>query len=138
MAEILLRVKDKINSSPYLNAQCTKRGDVIVVCPDGWRWGFRELDDPQYRVVCIPQMSVSEAQAFVVGEMETSPQPASMLRHRRAFRLDLEHPSLPESFQTWLADDTRTVAVWTLDLPLETLRALKQRKPPLEDPGVFE
>lgn len=54
MAEILLRVVDKTNDDKQLDAQCSKRGDVIVVMPDGWAWGREELKSDVWRIVKLP------------------------------------------------------------------------------------
>lgn len=54
MAEILLRVVDKTNEDKALDALCSKRGDVIVVKPDGWPWGTEELKSDVWRVVKLP------------------------------------------------------------------------------------
>lgn len=54
MAEILFFVEDKTNDDKELNAQAYKRGDVVVVCPDGWPWGREELKDPRFRIVKVP------------------------------------------------------------------------------------
>ena len=54
MAEMLVRVVDKIGADVYKNAQCTKRGDVIVAQADGWGWGTQEQVNPHYRIVKLP------------------------------------------------------------------------------------
>ena len=54
MAELLVRVVDKTNDDKKLDAQCSKRGDVIVVQPDGWPWGREELKSEVWRIVKLP------------------------------------------------------------------------------------
>ena len=38
-------------------------GDVIVVCPDGWKWG-REECLPNYVVIKVPTLTVEEAKKY--------------------------------------------------------------------------
>jgi hypothetical protein len=39
-------------------------GDVIVVRPDGWKWGKRECL-PEFIVVKVPELSIEDAQEYV-------------------------------------------------------------------------
>lgn len=55
MAELLVRVVDKVHpTDPDKNLQCTKKGDVIWICPDGWNWGREELANPEWRIMKMP------------------------------------------------------------------------------------
>jgi len=42
MAEILVRLKNNTHSDPIKDRMCYKRGDVVVVMPDGHPWGSSE------------------------------------------------------------------------------------------------
>ena len=53
MAELLIRVMDKAKTTKHNGRYHTKAGDVIVVKPDGHRWGRKEVIDP-YRVFQLP------------------------------------------------------------------------------------
>lgn len=91
MAELLVRVVDKRNlNDPYKDAQLTKRGDVIVVCPDGWAWSVKEQTNPEWRIVKLPQMTVSEASVYLAPEMNTDPHNPSRVLQARAFSLDVD------------------------------------------------
>jgi len=69
MAEMLLRVVDKINDTDdALNAQCTKRGDVIVICPDGWPWSETERTSPDWKIVKVPGVAVDDLTGFLAEE----------------------------------------------------------------------
>lgn len=118
-----MRVVDKIGDDIYRDAQLTKRGDVIVVCPDGWAWGAEELSSPDWRIVRVPGLGMIEAEAMLAPETESSliAEPSPLLR-RRMFELNLD-----------------AVPTGPRDLVLDVLafRALKKRKPaPLVD-GVI-
>lgn len=90
MAELLVRVVDKVNADDfYLDCQCTKRGDVIAVVPDGWDWGREERANPEWTILSVPDMSVGEAQMLVSAEPAQALAPSRTLQ-RRAFGLDLD------------------------------------------------
>lgn len=147
MAELYIRVIDKINADFYLNQQCTKAGDVIVACPDDWPWGNLELSSPDYRILSIPEMSLSEARALVVPEVEIDPNNPSKTRQARQFKLDLA--SLGASFPLFRAHITVSerntmilrlpnAAVINRVLPnVVDIRAAKVTKPPIPDPLVL-
>ena len=131
MAELLIRVVDKHNAEdPYLDAQCLKRGDVVVVCEDGHPWSETELTTPEWRVVRVPGVSVVQSEAFIGPEIEDNPaQPSRMLR-RRAFKFDLDSPVAEKV----LAKQGPT----TLKLSPRQLWDLKKAKVRLEDPNILD
>jgi len=57
MAEFL--VKAKAN----LNGKGKEIGDIIVVRPDGWKWGGKE-QPPNYVVISIPDISFEDAKEY--------------------------------------------------------------------------
>lgn len=93
MTEILIRVRDKVSDDFYLNCQCTKRGDVIAVCPDGWGWGTEELSNPDYRIIKT-DLAEEEALLFLADEKDIdSSQPSKTLQKRR-FKVDLDNAEI--------------------------------------------
>lgn len=127
MAELLVRVVDKVNSDPYLDVHCTKRGDVIAVCPDGWRWGSGELNNPAWRIVKLPGVTVSQASVFLGPEIETDPTHPNRMRRNRAFKIDVDA----------LGDMPAGPRLHRRDKTLGEMMALKVAKVPLADPNVF-
>lgn len=118
MAELLVRVIDKVNKeSVYLDCGCTKRGDVIAACPDGWAWGSAEVSDPQYQIVKVPDLSLEEAAALTAQDVGFGKIQASRTLLKRTFHLDLE--GLPEKVTA--AD----------------IRQARVRKPVIADPAVI-
>lgn len=49
MAELLIRICDKPGLHPA-NRIIATAGDVIAIQPDGWPWGKKELDNPEWRI----------------------------------------------------------------------------------------
>ena len=136
MAEMLVRVVDKISADPYLNAKLTKRGDVISVQPDGWVWGKEEQKNPDWRIVKLPGVSVTNASQFVAPEKDADLKNPSRVLQSRAARLDLDN--LPLGIAAVMADIKRRNPTARTSLTAQDLAALKISKPPLADPNVFD
>ena len=139
MAEILLRVRDKVNpTDPYKNCKLTKRGDVIHVAPDGWPWGARELDQPFWRIVKFPGVNPQLLEDLLGPELDTDPQNPSRMLQRRAFKLDLDALTIPADIRAYLDDDTRKQPTLTITgVKATAFRALKTARPKLSDPAVI-
>lgn len=88
MAELLIRVVDKVGTDVFKDAALTKRGDVIVVRPDGWNWGIQELANPEWRIVSIPDMPMVEAEAMLA--MEPGDRSVPNVLQARMFKFDLD------------------------------------------------
>jgi len=135
--ELLVRIVDKVNPDFYLNLGCSKRGDVIVVKPDGWAWGSDELSNPQWRILQVPNLTLEEAEALAAPEVLQAGNSKETLQ-KRGFKLDLDSPALQSrpGFQTFLTDHARTTRVFTF--PGNSGRTLilgaKQQKSPVADP----
>lgn len=141
MAELLVRVVDKTNpDDPMKCATFTKRGDVIVVQPDGWVWGKEELENPHWRILKIPGMSISEARAFLGEEMPTE-RPLLFVRQpmlqARQFKIDLDHPKLPKKLKDYIEDHTRSESHHHIDHSEININDFKVKKPKLENPFVI-
>lgn len=116
MCELLVRVVDKTNADPYVDANhCLKRGDVVSIHADGHEWGRGELGNPDWIIVKVPGVSVTDAAAFQASEVDDDPAHPSAVLQARAFRLNL---------------DAKPV-------DLASLMAAKIRKPRLIDPNVI-
>ena len=137
MAELLVRVNDKINTDFYLNCQCTKRGDVIVVQGDGWAWGKEELKNPDWRIIKLPGVTVSAASVFLAPELPVDPLNPSKTLQRRIFKINLDDPSIPAAVAAVLADNKRTVPTITAAAVSFNLAALKVAKPSIADPAII-
>jgi hypothetical protein len=135
MAELLVMAHDKASADPYLDCRCYKRGDVVVVRPDGWAWGREELLSPLFRIVRVP-VSVSEAEAFLARERDTDPTRPSRTLQRRWFRFAVD--AAPEAFRTWWREEARRRPMFDLSgAPAQEIRALKSQKQTIEDPAVI-
>ena len=138
MAELLLRVVSKTAPEDLRrDTKLTKRGDVIVVKPDGWRWVGRELTSPQWRILKVPALSVSEASMLLAGEPPDDLVRPSLTRQRRMYRLDIDNAALPVALQGYLADSTREKPAFIVNIDIDQIRRMVIRKPKIADPGLL-
>jgi len=116
MAELLVRIVDKVNPDFYLNCGCTKRGHVIAAHPDGWAWGREERANPEWRILMVPDLSLNDVSVFLAPERNVNPRHPSRTLQRRAFKIDLD--ALPST------------------LTAAAVLAAKVPCPPIADPAV--
>lgn len=130
MAEFLVRIKDKTSSDPYLDAQCLKRGDIVAIQPDGWGWGLDEINNPDWRILKFPMISIKNSSSFIAPEFNTDPANPSYVLRRRAFSINLNNPI----FKNVLKDKSNNL-FWVSE---EEILALKIGKDRLKDPNVLD
>jgi hypothetical protein len=138
MAELLVFAQDQIGADIYKDTKRYKRGDVVVVCEDGWNWGLEELKNPLFRIIAIPGMSVSEASQFLAPEVDIDPRNPSKTLKRRAFKLDVD--ALGKGVTDWFADEKREQAIVLADdvgLTKQALVAVKVEKGKTPDPAII-
>jgi hypothetical protein len=88
MAEFLLELKDKTNAAePVKNNQLYRRGDVIVIMPDGHPWSVIEKEALEWRILQAP----GDPEAFVSLVQSEINTRADWLRRLKT--LDLENAS---------------------------------------------
>lgn len=137
MCELLVRVVDKTNpDDPYLDAQLTKRGDVICIQPDGWPWGREELANPDWRIIKLPGIAAESLAAFTAPEVDNDPANPSRVLQRRAFRLDLDHAVLADAASV-MADGERKQPAKAMALTAAQIIRARVRKPARVDPNVL-
>jgi hypothetical protein len=68
--EMLVRIQDRTNDSePEKTNSLTQAGDVIVVRPDGWLWGEKELNSTAWRIIKCPGEPMSVGEQFLGPEI---------------------------------------------------------------------
>lgn len=88
--ELLIRIVDKPRSGDAaLDSKRTTAGDVIAAMPDGHIWGREEVRNPDWRIVRVPGMGRTEAEALIATELPESFSPNRLLR-KRQIRVDIE------------------------------------------------
>ena len=118
MAELLIRTVDTVHADFYTNCGATKRGDVIVVCPDGWSWGTTERMSGEWRLLIVPDMTMAEAESFLGPERSVDPAHPSRTLQPRSFRINLD--ALPAG-----------------DVTAAQVMAAKVAVPPIPDPAIL-
>lgn len=138
MAEICIMIVNRVNDDPKVDAQCFKRGDVVEVLPDGSDWGSSVRKLSIFRIIKLPNVSVEEARAFLAPELPADPEAPKDMLQRRAFRLDLDNPIVPQALRDYLADDTRVKDSASFPATVDMIRSLKVAKEPLPEQAVAE
>ena len=101
--ELLIKAQDTTNlDSHYLDARCWKTGEVIVMRPDGWQWGRKEVEDPQFTLVRVLNASEEDLSCFLFPEMETNPREPNNLKQRRMFRVDTTKLKFVMTFEEFM------------------------------------
>jgi len=63
MAELLIKATDATNPDAIKDLRgCYKKSDVVVVKPDGWKWGKEELNKEKFYILRVPDKAVEELQ----------------------------------------------------------------------------
>jgi hypothetical protein len=132
MCEILIRVIDKVNhDDPVKNASLTKRGDVIVVCPDGHRWSDMEMTHKEWRIIAFPGVDETHMTEFLAPEFAGPDGDDSMLRPR-AFKFDVDSHGLPADMVAHLDDERRQIPIIVAEMDRNTIHQFRARRPPLK------
>lgn len=87
MAELLVRVADKVPPADPRYHLFLKAGEVVVVCPDGHPWSRAERENPDWRILRLPKLTESEAM-MLIGGRKVVPE-TGKLPLRREFAIDL-------------------------------------------------
>lgn len=125
MCELAVMIVDRHADDPYIDVKSYKSGDVIAIQEDNWPWTALELGNPDWRIVHLPKVTVSQALAFLAPEPETDPQNPSRMLQRRSFRLDLSSLTLNTNVRN------------TVDWNFGQLMAHKIKRPGRPDPNVL-
>lgn len=107
--EALIRVADK-----GVGEDCSKAGDVISICPDGWPWSPAELSNPDWRIVRVNILQ-AQADAFLAKSNNAN------VKRRREWMIDFSLLPNPALF----AGD-RTQAIITLTRAQVVAAAVKK------------
>jgi hypothetical protein len=132
VADVLIRIRDKeLSGDAEVDAQNTKRGDVIAICETPWPWGFADLANPDWRIlrlVLIPSFQLLELLTPELGIPDAKGNTA--LRRTRSKRLNVDSVNWPANVRTWLADDTRATPIFSSSLTLENIQNFYETKVP--------
>jgi hypothetical protein len=120
MAQLLIFARDKVCGDYHLDAQNHKRGDVLLVYPDGQQHSQEVLTHPMFRIIEVPSLSINEAKTLlapqVLGPNDTFV--SEKTRQFRGFKLDLDDPLIPADLRAYVDDDTRKQDIFVIDLRL--------------------
>lgn len=104
MAEFLIKAIDAHHPADLIKdaGGCYKRGDVVVVMPDGHGWG-KEERLPKFVVIKIPGLGVKEAKKYTEIEPDLSDPEGHRVKRRRRYTMLLNN--LPAQIKQSLNKD---------------------------------
>lgn len=138
MAELYVRIVDKIHKDFYINCMASKRGDVISILPDGAQWGTEDLRHTDYRIIKFPGIKPDLLDGFLAEELETDLKNPSKTLQFRGWKFDLDTVALDkQENDIYLKDDKRQGDSITLNYSLDQVLALQIKKQPIQDPHIF-
>lgn len=97
MAEILVMARDNSHPDPKRDPACYKKGDPVVVMPDGHPWGREELNTKIFNIIKVPGAAVEDFQPYLVSDSATIGGASNKAR-RRKYKLNID--MLPEQAKT--------------------------------------
>jgi len=107
MAEFLVKAIDAVHSDPVKDKQgCYKRGDVVVVMPDGNVWGKAE-GLPKFVIVKVPGLPVDQARKYVESEADAT---GDNIITRRKFKLLVD--DIPQALKNQLKAKGEVTVSW--------------------------
>lgn len=111
MAEFLIKAIDTAHSDPEKDKRgCYKRGDFVVVMPNGHEWG-KEEGLPKFVVVKIPGLSVEAAKKYIQSEEgEPDADGNRPILRRRLFRILID--DAPSTIKQQLMDTGEVTVTW--------------------------
>lgn len=105
MCELLVMAIDRMGDDANHDAKQPKRGDVITIQPDGWRWGTAELNSEVFRVLAFPGVDAEQFGMTLSWERPRTPLPARHGSHSldnglkfRTHHINLDHPVIAPAF----------------------------------------
>ena len=109
MAEFLIKAVDATIPDPTKDrAGCYKRGDVVVVMPNGHEWG-KEEGPPSFIILKIPGLSVTVARKYLESEYVLGDK--NKLARRRRYRLRVD--DLPLGVKSELVSAGSVTVNWS-------------------------
>lgn len=124
MCELLVMARSQVGDDIYRDAKLPKRGDVVTIQEDGWKWGKLEVSGDLFTIIQVPGVPV-EKMAYLLGA-------------------ELPGPDQPDAKQ---GDLTNTLKYRTNRLNLAALSkaavtetditAARETKPAIPDPRVI-
>lgn len=152
MAELLIKNFDTTNPDPVKDRRgCIKKGMVIDIRPDGFRWGSSE-GPPNAIILKLPKVDVKDVAKYLEPEYNGTEKDEfgndqPILYRRRLWRVKLE--DLPVASKTALTDKgSLTVAAKDADCTWDEVKSYivnlstglseTAKVEPKEDPGTGE
>lgn len=97
MAEILVRVVEHSHSTPETAHLHVGQYEAVVIRGNGWPWSFNELNNPDWRVIRISNVT-EEALAYWADAAFTAQED---LQYKRTYRIDHQASQVQAIIDSW-------------------------------------
>lgn len=92
MAEALIKAVDFVHPDPDIDRRgAHKRGDIIVVMPDGHQWGGAERDISKFAIVSVPDEWLNSDKTAPMQENKVERQSPALRRLKKLSKLADRH-----------------------------------------------
>lgn len=114
MAELLIKAVDARHSDPTKDARgCYKRGDIVLVRPNGFEWGRLEVLPPAqggvFVIIKITDVTPNQVRNWIRNNWETDPEADDTTRRRR---IKIDADSLPAGVRSTLNQTGQYTTTW--------------------------
>ena len=111
MAEFLIKARSASHPDPDKDTRGSyKRGDIVVVMPDGHEWGTKETL-PDFVVVKVPGLDHEKARQFIEPETEIDGDTGQPVVSRRR-RWNIKVDDVPAGIRDALRDNGEVTVTW--------------------------
>lgn len=119
MAEFLIKARDPVDlpKDAEKRSRCYRRGDVVVVMPDGHKWG-KDEGLPKFVLVKIPGMPAEKARDYIsshyrdTGLLDSKGRPVLKLVTRRKWKVLIDDANFPTKVRNTLANTGSVTVSW--------------------------
>ena len=92
----------------------SKAGDVISICPDGWKWSKAERENPVWRIIRVPLLKIECDALLARGDGDPMLEPC----HKRKYKVDFDKLATAEKdvFTKARAEEVTELSAKTADI----------------------
>jgi len=111
MCELLIKAQSATHSDLTKSERgCYKIGDIVDVREDGFKWGKSECP-PKFYIVKLTNVSVKDAQKYIVADYDTTDPEHPVLLHRRLYQIPIV--DIPAQIKSTLQATGSVSVTWT-------------------------
>ena len=92
MVEILIKAVDATHKDPIKDKRgCYKRGDPVVVMPNGWSWGKEELNKDKFYILRVKDMTLKQGKELILPDVDTTDIENPIIVRKRKYSIKVDN-----------------------------------------------